>query len=403
MKKTRLVLYLLLAAAVIVCGISLHGYHRAEAELHEEQQVASRTAGVIASLMRHSEAANDDTAGHESQQVCLAYLNAFRKHEIEEHRAAPLGKQLAAFEDQEVAIIGSLLSAMADATPQRASRLRTLADQLATIEQQEAALLTRVQAGWHAQGVWTGASASLLLLLQCCLIAVTKLSGVQCVSSLAQAEVRFGLHDVAQRYLDKRQRVDPFERRAIGRARHVLPQVRTVMDIPCGTGRLIAMFRDMGFDYHGADSSQAMVDLARRDPALSDPERVVCCNILDMPYPDGSFDCIFVMRLLHHVPDRDERVAIFRELACKTRYGVVVSYFDAMSLSHLLYLLRHALARKPVQRHALMTKQLHDDLAEAGLRIVQTTHRLRWINRAAIFVATPSLRRTDGVSGHRLM
>src|SRR5690606_16043150 len=97
----------------------------------------------------------------------------------------------------------------------------------------------------------------------------------------------------------------------------------------------------------------------------------------DMPYPDGAFDCIFVMRLLHHVPSADERATMFKELRRKASKGVVISYFDAWSLSHLSYVLKRSLAWEHLQRHAISPPRMRRELQQAGLEIKRVFYRSR--------------------------
>lgn len=89
---------------------------------------------------------------------------------------------------------------------------------------------------------------------------------------------------------------------------------RRVLDIGCGPGwhaELIA--QRTGAHVVAADQSQRMVELA----AERGLEAVVA-DIHDLPFADGSFDCVLAAWMLYHVRDLDRGVA---ELARVLRPG----------------------------------------------------------------------------------
>jgi 2-polyprenyl-3-methyl-5-hydroxy-6-metoxy-1,4-benzoquinol methylase len=52
------------------------------------------------------------------------------------------------------------------------------------------------------------------------------------------------------------------EKRTIKRAFFDLPRDKTVVDVPCGTGRFAETLLQMGFTVTGVDISKAMLDVA---------------------------------------------------------------------------------------------------------------------------------------------
>ncbi len=82
-----------------------------------------------------------------------------------------------------------------------------------------------------------------------------------------------------------------------------------VLDLPCGTGRLAALFRTMGVRAVGVDLSLAMLARSRSkgEGALveADAER--------LPLKDGAVDGVVSLRFLHH-PRGDARARILGEM-----------------------------------------------------------------------------------------
>lgn len=97
-----------------------------------------------------------------------------------------------------------------------------------------------------------------------------------------------------------------------------------VLDIGCGNARLARFLHDSGFglNYQGVDANPALLESARaRLPSdLADHCRLSLQNFLlsEAPgseLPDGPFDLIALMGVLHHVPGRDWRLALLRSAA----------------------------------------------------------------------------------------
>ncbi len=84
-----------------------------------------------------------------------------------------------------------------------------------------------------------------------------------------------------------------------------------VLDVGCGTGIQLASYQDAGCRVSGIDTSQAMLDVARRrlgkgaDLQLGDAAR--------MPYPDGAFDLVLAATVLHEM-DPEVRGSVLDEM-----------------------------------------------------------------------------------------
>src|SRR5262245_6386715 len=149
-----------------------------------------------------------------------------------------------------------------------------------------------------------------------------------------------------------------FERRAIRRAlaiTHV--HDATVLDVPCGAGRLTPLLLPVASRLVSCDYSPAMLDLFRR--AWKKPCFVG--SAFDLPFADRAVDLVFSARLSHHIESEARRADYLREIMRISAAWVVVTIFDRDSLKNRLRELsrrfsgkrsKHAFARADLERIA---------------------------------------------------
>lgn len=97
-----------------------------------------------------------------------------------------------------------------------------------------------------------------------------------------------------------------------------------VLDVGCGLGQIAERFaKELGAEVHAIDVSARMVELTRArgiDARVADVE--------ELPFADGTFDCVFAGWVLYHVPGLERAVS---ECARVLRPGgrlVASSYFE---------------------------------------------------------------------------
>lgn len=109
-----------------------------------------------------------------------------------------------------------------------------------------------------------------------------------------------------------------------------LPPVVRVLDVGCGNGRFgrfLAQASASRVLYTGVDSNPRLLDHARH--ALADLDaRLIECDILRDPLPDGPFDLIGLFGVLHHVPGGGTRRALVARLAERLSPGGLL-FFSA--------------------------------------------------------------------------
>jgi SAM-dependent methyltransferase len=75
-----------------------------------------------------------------------------------------------------------------------------------------------------------------------------------------------------------------------------------VLDAGCGMGRFAEVCADAGADVHAIDLSVA-VEAAAANLSARENVSVYQADIMNLPFPDGSFDRIYSLGVLHHTPD----------------------------------------------------------------------------------------------------
>jgi SAM-dependent methyltransferase len=138
----------------------------------------------------------------------------------------------------------------------------------------------------------------------------------------------------AQRYLHKHQnglgrrlshwRDEQLARKALALA----GEPGLVLDLPCGAGRFWPVLAEKANRaIIGADSSESMLKVAAKAQPADVVKRIkrLQTSAFDIGLPDNAVDCIFCMRLLHHIGDAEHRMTILREFERVSRDSVIVS------------------------------------------------------------------------------
>ena len=101
-----------------------------------------------------------------------------------------------------------------------------------------------------------------------------------------------------------------------------------VLDLPSGAGRFWPVLAEKrNRVILAADNSQDMLDVARRHQSAELVSRVhtLRTSAFAIELGDSSVDCIFSMRLMHHVAQAEHRLTMLREFHRVTRDTVIVS------------------------------------------------------------------------------
>ncbi|MCX5654921.1 MAG: methyltransferase domain-containing protein [Planctomycetota bacterium] len=158
-------------------------------------------------------------------------------------------------------------------------------------------------------------------------------------------------------------KVDAAERRIIGDWLRGLTLTGPVLDVPCGTGRLLPILAARAAQTVGADVAPEMIRLARQ----AAHEAGAACSFIaadarHLPVADDTFELVMAIRLLHRIPGRAERVEVLKELARASRKWILFSFYSRRTWRGLRDRLRG--------RYGGETRRdIAEEVAEAGMRV----------------------------------
>ncbi|HRH65608.1 MAG TPA: class I SAM-dependent methyltransferase [Bacteroidia bacterium] len=97
----------------------------------------------------------------------------------------------------------------------------------------------------------------------------------------------------------------------------ILPAHSNVLDIGCGTGRWSKFLAPRVKFIEAMDPSSAVIPAAKLVSGIPNI-RVTQAGVDAIPFPDGSFDFVFSLGVMHHLPDTQDAI---RKAAAKVRPG----------------------------------------------------------------------------------
>jgi SAM-dependent methyltransferase len=223
-------------------------------------------------------------------------------------------------------------------------------------------------------------------------------------NSAIETKDRFGSEAAARKYAGALGGTATHRReeRCIRKALAGLGAGARVLDIPCGTGRLLPLLREMGFQVVEADSSLHMIEQGRRyaeGQGLSDGTEFRVEDALATRFADDAFDAVLCNRLFHHFREAEVRRRCLRELSRICRGPLIVSFFCNLSLGAVSFHLRHWLGRQAAtDRIPIPYRAFVADAAAARLNVVRLMMARPGISKQWYAVLE---RRADGRNGGR--
>jgi len=155
-----------------------------------------------------------------------------------------------------------------------------------------------------------------------------------------------------------------------------------ILDIPCGYGRFTQYLVHKPVEVFVGDINSKM--LLRVKERFQDQIQYTKGDIMELPYGDDSFNGLVSIRLFQHFHTPGERIAGFSEIARVTSRWAVVSVYTSSFLHKLMRLFRTH------HRITMATKkQIEEEIAQSGLRLVKSKKILPGIHAHTILVVEP--------------
>lgn len=84
-----------------------------------------------------------------------------------------------------------------------------------------------------------------------------------------------------------------------------------VLDLGCANGRMFELFAPNSVEYWGADISRNLIEIAKKQYPAGHFE---VADVLNLPFPDNTFDKVYFISVLHHIPSGEFRQKCFEEI-----------------------------------------------------------------------------------------
>lgn len=138
----------------------------------------------------------------------------------------------------------------------------------------------------------------------------------------------------------------------------------SVLDAPCGTGRIDLLLRERFQKVVGLDSSEAMLALYNSKEHI---RTGLLGDIFRLPFKNDSFDWVVCHRLFHHFNTDELRLSLLKSIAQTARNGIIFYSWVKTPLAH----------RENSRRVTVNLYQIKKLINEAGL-VLESVHYAFW-------------------------
>src|SRR5215831_2058334 len=180
--------------------------------------------------------------------------------------------------------------------------------------------------------------------------------------------------DVAADYDEHRFRTPKRLRRnarkwnAIQKALALTGGVKSVVDLPCGTGRFTGHLARAGYEVVGSDISLEMMQQAAKLPVVQhvNIRGYVRADAEALPFRTKSVDCLLTIRFLFHV-DPQTRRRMLREFGRISRRWIIADYRHKYSVRYGVWKLSRMLGLTRKEFERVSSGSMKSEFEDAGL------------------------------------
>ena len=193
----------------------------------------------------------------------------------------------------------------------------------------------------------------------------------------------------AMSYGNRKPRKHLSEMRLVSDAFGMIPvdTISSVLDAPCGVGRISLWLSQKGFDVTGIDLGEAAVRASQEVLTKAElPAHIHIQDIFNTSFDDNSFDATVCFRFLHHFRGFEDQDRLVAELCRVTGKYVVISYFSPYSVTTIRRRIDHYLGRKPITQFPTSVFKLNRMFEQAGFRILGKVKRSGFLHSLQVAV-----------------
>ncbi|MEJ2529558.1 MAG: class I SAM-dependent methyltransferase [Gammaproteobacteria bacterium] len=118
------------------------------------------------------------------------------------------------------------------------------------------------------------------------------------------------------------------DHRVCAKALRLAGNPKSVLDMPCGTGRFWDLLvEDPERKLWASDNSQDMINtgLRYRRPEIAHRFETFQGSAFDLPVADNFVESVFCIRLMHHIGEHEDRMKLLAELARVSSDSIIIS------------------------------------------------------------------------------
>ena len=116
--------------------------------------------------------------------------------------------------------------------------------------------------------------------------------------------------------------IDKIERKLVNKIFLKFRISGSILDIPCGYGRLHLQLSNFG-EIHAADIDALIAEYQQKEMGIAKSTTV--CSANKTPFDKESFDIVFCFRLMQHIHESNQRISIYNELNRVSKKYILVS------------------------------------------------------------------------------
>ena len=162
------------------------------------------------------------------------------------------------------------------------------------------------------------------------------------------------------------------EMKLLDRAFKLIPKSNTVLDLPCGGGRVFLHLAKQGYQVKAADLSDAMIKIAQKNADEAGLGITVeKADVEDLFFADKSVDTIVCFRLFQHFPTPAIRQRAVSEICRVAKQYVALTYFSPYSWTQAKLILREKLGGKKLRKFPTPLSEVEGYFVNSGYRLVK--------------------------------
>ena len=165
----------------------------------------------------------------------------------------------------------------------------------------------------------------------------------------------------------------------------IIKENMSVIDVPCGTGKLGPILSKYPIKILAADVSKAMLDLAYNE-YQEDKTKYEIIDATEIPHKNKSFDIVVCLRLFQRLPS-DTRRKILSEFNRVSKEYLIISYSFSSKWQKIRYKIKKTINKNSPYFFSENKNSIIRELNDSGFDVLQSRLVLKYFSSEIIFLA----------------